>query len=290
MLRIPDRLFRRATDDKSHGEFNHSGNSVPGSTAGGPTMGVRAVFVALLCGVLGLALMSGGESLAADGVDPEIEKRIRESLGNPSQGLAVQSVKVSAVPGLYEVQLLRGPLVYATADARYFILGDLYGVEAEGFVNLAEQQRSANRLLALKEVEQTDQIIFAPEGEVRASITVFTDVSCFYCQKLHKEVPELNRRGVEVRYLAYPREGIGSSGFRQLASAWCADDRQATLTRLKNREELPENVCPGNPIAAQFELGQQLGVRGTPAIVTANGDLMPGYRSADDLLVLLGVE
>jgi thiol:disulfide interchange protein DsbC len=119
---------------------------------------------------------------------------------------------------------------------------------------------------------------------------VFTDVSCFYCQKLHKEVPELNRRGVEVRYLAYPRQGIGSPGFRQLASAWCADDRQTTLTRLKNREELPENVCPGNPIAEQFELGQQLGVRGTPAIVTSAGEMLPGYRSADDLIGLLGVQ
>ena len=136
-----------------------------------------------------------------------------------------------------------------------------------------------------------EQIVFPAEGgEAVAHITVFTDVSCFYCQKLHKEVPELNRRGVEVRYLAYPRQGIGSPGFRQLASAWCADNRQDTLTRLKNRENLDENVCPGNPIASQFALGQALGVRGTPAIILPDGEMIPGYRKADDLVSSLGLD
>lgn len=242
---------------------------------------------------LAALLMAGFLSVPAalaDGVDAGIEKQIKERLEDPAQGLEVQSVSTSEIPGLYRVQLRQGPVVYSTADGSYFILGDLFNVGPNGLVNLAEQQRSADRLTALSEVPESDQIIFAAEGATKASITVFTDVSCFYCQKLHKEVPELNRRGVEVRYLAYPRQGIGSPGFRQLASAWCADDRQTTLTRLKNREELPDNVCPGNPIAEQFQLGQQLGVRGTPAIVTSSGEMMPGYRSADDLIGLLGVE
>ncbi len=244
-----------------------------------------AVLAWLLAVILGTIAMQ-----AAAEVDPAIAKAITDRLSDPAQGLEVDSVDSSEIPGLYRVQLRQGPMVYSTEDGSYFILGDLFSVGPGGFVNLAEQQRSANRLVALSEVAESDHIIFAAEGEPKASITVFTDVSCFYCQKLHKEVPELNRRGVEVRYLAYPRQGIGSPGFRQLASAWCADDRQTTLTRLKNREELPENVCPGNPIAEQFELGQQLGVRGTPAIVTSAGEMLPGYRSADDLIGLLGVQ
>jgi len=247
------------------------------------SMRVPAVFVA--CIVAGAA----GFASAAEGVDPAVEKQIRARLGDPAQGLEVESVAASELPGMYRVQLKQGPMVYATEDASFFLLGDLFSVGPLGFTNLAEQQRSADRRDALDEVPEGEKIIFAAEGETRAYISVFTDVSCFYCQKLHKEVPELNRRGVEVRYLAYPRQGVGSPGFRQLASAWCADDRQTTLTRLKNREELPENVCAGNPIAAQFELGQQLGVRGTPAIVTSSGEMIPGYRSADDLLELLGV-
>jgi thiol:disulfide interchange protein DsbC len=240
---------------------------------------------------VGLALLFAAMvPRAQESVDPAIVKQIRDRLGDPAQGLEVESVGPSELPGLYTVQLRQGPIVYANEDASFFILGDLFSVGPAGFTNLAEQKRSANRRAALDAVPEDEKIVFPAEGETKGYISVFTDVSCFYCQKLHKEVPELNRRGIEVRYLAYPRQGIGSPGFRQLASAWCADDRQTTLTRLKNREELPENVCPGNPVAKQFELGQQLGVRGTPAIVTAAGEMIPGYRSADDLIALLGLD
>ncbi|WOJ96260.1 DsbC family protein [Congregibacter brevis] len=228
--------------------------------------------------------------VAAEGVDPAIEKKLRLRLGAPQIGLEVQSVKASELPGLYKVSIVSGPTVYATESGDYFLVGDLYNVGLTGLVNLGELQRSNDRKDAIAAVPEKHVIVFPAEGETLSSITVFTDVSCFYCQKLHKEVPELNRRGVEVRYLAYPRQGIGSPGFRQLASAWCSDDRQATLTAFKNREELEENVCPGNPIAEQFALGQQLGVRGTPAIVTPGGEMIPGYKSADDLIAVLGLQ
>ncbi|EED32577.1 thiol:disulfide interchange protein DsbC [gamma proteobacterium NOR5-3] len=227
---------------------------------------------------------------ADESVDPEIVKQLRLRLGAPQIGLEVQSVEASQLPGLYRVNIVSGPTIYSTAEGDYFIVGDLYNVGVTGLVNLGEQQRSNDRKEAIAAVSEENTIIFPAEGPTLSHITVFTDVSCFYCQKLHKEVPELNRRGIEVRYLAYPRQGIGSPGFRQLASAWCADDRQATLTAFKNREELKENVCPGNPIAEQFALGQQLGVRGTPAIITPDGEMIPGYRSADDLAALLGVQ
>lgn len=247
------------------------------------------VRAAVRCGLvlLGSALLSLA-SVAAE-VTADVEAQVRKSLGHPSVGLEVDSIEVSEVPGMYRVQLVQGPVVYATGDGAFFILGDMYSVGPAGFVNLGEQRRSEQRREAVAAVPMDEQIVFAAEGETRGYLTVFTDVSCFYCQKLHKEVPELNRRGVEVRYLAYPRQGLGSPGFRQLASAWCADDRQDTLTRLKNREDLKENVCPGNPIADQFALGQTLGVRGTPAIVLPNGDMIPGYRSADDLVEVLGL-
>lgn len=240
---------------------------------------------------LSLCLFAGAlPGYADEGVDAEIEQKLRTRLGSPQIGLEVQSVEASQLPGLYRVGIVQGPTIYATENGDYFIVGDLYNVAATGLVNLGEQERSNDRKEAVAAVSDANTIVFPAEGAMRSSITVFTDVSCFYCQKLHKEVPELNRRGVEVRYLAYPRQGIGSPGFRQLASAWCADDRQATLTAFKNREELEENVCPGNPIADQFALGQQLGVRGTPAIITPNGDMIPGYKSADDLMVVLGLE
>ena len=201
----------------------------------------------------------------------------------------VGSVKRSAIAGLYEVQIENGPLVYSSADGDFFILGDLFSVGVGGIVNLAEQRRDIERRELIAGVAAKDMIIFPAEGDARASITVFTDVDCFYCQKLHKEVPAMNKAGIEVRYLAYPRSGIGGESYRKIASAWCAPDRNTAMTQLKNREEIAENVCPGNPVAEQFALGQQVGVRGTPALVLESGQMLPGYLSADDLVARLGI-
>ena len=132
-------------------------------------------------------------------------------------------------------------------------------------------------------------IIYSPEKDPRTYVTVFFDDTCFYCQKLHKEVPQLNKNGVEVRYLAYPRAGLSSDAYRNLASAWCADDPEETLNNLIAKKTVAPNVCQDNPIAAQYELGQELGVRGTPAIITETGQMIPGYQSADELMVTLGL-
>ncbi len=230
-------------------------------------------------------------SLAAAGepADKAIADKLRTALAMPAMGLEVATVEKSAIPGLYEVQFTSGPVVYSTATGDHIVLGDLYRVDEKGYTNLTEKRRDGERLAELAKVDQKDMIIFSPQGKPRTHITVFTDVSCFYCQKLHKEVPELNKRGVEVRYLAYPRSGVDSPGYRQLVTAWCASDRQDTLTRLKNHETVPENECADNPVAAQYKLGQQLGVQGTPALITEDGTLIPGYQSADDLMVTLGL-
>ena len=182
-------------------------------------------------------------------------------------------------------------LIYATDDGAYFFLnGDLHQANATGAVNLTETRRAEARQQQLASVSVDDMVVFAPEGPSRAHITVFTDVTCFYCQKLHREVDQLNAEGIEVRYLAFPRSGIESEGAEKLATAWCADDQQTALTELKAGVELPVNMCEGNPIAAQYELGKEMGVSGTPAIVTSSGELIPGYRPAAALVALLGLD
>lgn len=222
--------------------------------------------------------------------DKAIFDRLSAALNSPAMGLKVATVETSDAPGLYEVQFENGPLVYATADGQYFMLGDLFRVNGGEFVNLSDQRRDAERLAMLKGLDEADMIVFAPAGEVRAEVTIFTDTTCFYCQKLHREVPELNKRGVKVRYLAYPRSGMDSAGARQLIGAWCSETPQETLTALKNKEAVPVTQCEDNPVADQYQLGQRMGVRGTPAMVTQTGQMIPGYQSADQLMVTLGLE
>ena len=221
---------------------------------------------------------------------PQVVQTISDRLKKSRPNMTFESVKASPIPGLYIVNIANGPTLYSTADGAYFVVGDLFQSTDTGFVNLAEKRRQEERVARLSKLSRDDMIIFSPsEQPPKASITVFTDVDCYYCQKLHREVADLNRVGIEVRYLAYPRAGIGSDSYKKIASAWCSKDRQGALTRLKNRENLPLNVCPGNPVAKEYNLGNAIGVRGTPALVTESGELMAGYMPVLQLAHALGV-
>jgi thiol:disulfide interchange protein DsbC len=205
------------------------------------------------------------------------------------QGLKVESVTLTPVPGISQVRFQGGLTIYLSADGKYFFEGDFYEVGETSVVNLGEKALESERVAELKKVAPGDMIVFAPE-KVKASVFVFTDVDCGYCRKLHKEVPQLNRLGIAVKYLAYPRAGMGSPGYRKIASAWCADDPQDALTRLKSGETIPDNICNDNPVQAQFELGMRLGVRGTPALITESGRMLPGYMPAAKLARELGID
>jgi len=247
----------------------------------------RMTYRTLKLALMAILMTVAPLGLAAEPLDKAELDALRTALN--VGGVEVISAQMSEMPGVVEVQLKEGPLVYSTLKGDFFIVGDLYSVGPAGYVNLAEQRRDQERVEILAKVDRDDMIIFSPEGETRAYIYVFTDVTCFYCQKLHQEVPELNKNGIEVRYLAYPRAGAGSPGFNQLVSAWCADNPQETLTQLKSKQSVPENICKDNPVAAQFKLGQEMGVNGTPAIITETGEMIPGYRPADQLIAILGL-
>lgn len=252
-------------------------------------VGVSAQTVIRWCALtVSLVMAASVRAQLADysALEAQLTKALSQATGAP---ITVTRINATPASELLEVGLSNGMTLYTTPDGDHFVVGDLYAVRATGLVNLAEQQREIERKAVVDSVAIDDMVVFSPDGEVRDYITVFTDVTCFYCQKLHKEVDDLNRRGIEVRYLAYPRAGLDSDGAAKLATAWCADDQQTTLTKLKAGVSLPTNACADAPIAAHYQLGGQLGVRGTPAIITSGGQMIPGYRSAADLEQILGL-
>ena len=201
----------------------------------------------------------------------------------------LESIRNSRMPGVFKVQVKNGPTVYASADGEYFIAGDLYQITNKGFVNLAEQERSGERAAAVAKLPRKEMIIFSPETKAKDFVTVFTDIDCGFCRKLHLEVPKLNEMGIEVRYLAYPRAGIGSKSYQKIVTAYCDKNPTKALTDLKQGKVMSLNLCKDNPVAKQFALGQQLGVSGTPAIITSTGELLPGYMPADKLAAAIGM-
>lgn len=228
--------------------------------------------------------VSGFYSITADGLS---RQEVKQKLLSTKPELHILDIRNSPLEGFYQISLPGGNVLYVTEDGKHFIAGDLYRVANSGLLNLTEIERNHHRKELIDQVDEGEMLVFAPENE-KASVTVFTDVDCGYCRKLHKEVPELNRMGIAIRYLAYPRAGIQSSTYKKMVSAWCADDPQAALTKAKLGEEIPPRDCD-NPVAKHFVLGNELGVTGTPALILANGRLIAGYLSAKDLAALLDV-
>lgn len=249
-------------------------------------------FVVLLCAP-GLAPSGQAQSLevqARKDEQKDAPHRVRPLLRQLFPQLELISLGDSTLPGLMEAQLSEGVSVYLSPDGRNVLVGELYSVSGEGIIHVSEQGRMRWRKQLLDEVRDS-AIVFSPRNrKPRASLTVFTDVDCGYCRTIHQDVPTLNRRGIEVRYLAFPRGGVDSETYRKMVSAWCSADQQRTLTRLKRGVRTPIRLCAGNPVAEHYRLGQRLGIRGTPALLTDDGAMAPGYRPPDQIQRLLGLE
>ncbi|WP_193164576.1 thioredoxin fold domain-containing protein [Microbulbifer hainanensis] len=224
-------------------------------------------------------------------VDAAIAKNIKASLKAANPKVKYGEVRESPIGGVYEVDVDGGAnTMFVSADGKHFIYGDLYQVGNGRVVNVSEQRRTTQRAKIMDAQNIDDMIVFSPKGETKGHIYVFTDVDCGYCRKLHNDVPELNRRGIEVRYLAFPRAGLNSLSYRKIATAWCAEDRKKTLTALKNNENVPLNVCANNPVAKEYRLGEDvIDVRGTPTIILEDGTVVPGYLPPATLAKAMGI-
>ena len=227
-------------------------------------------------------------SIISAEVNPEKSQQILDKLLDIRPDFAFSVVSKTEIDGMYKVDIQNGPTLYITENGKYFFIGDYYEVGDNGIVNLGELAKASQRVEAVSNLNLEDMIIFGPESP-KAHVYVFTDVDCYYCQKLHQEVPDLTTLGIEVRYLAYPRDGVGSLVYQKMASAWCDDNPNQSLTDLKAGKDIAISICEDNPIMSQYSLGNQLGVKGTPAIITSDGKLLPGYMPAKKLAESLGL-
>ncbi len=250
---------------------------------------VGTVFVAAIIAVLGaFALAQEAKKSEASGA-VSADNLIRSKLSAVRPDLTITDVSPSVVPGMYEVAIAGGGTIHVSQDANYFYLGDLYQITSNRLVNLSEAAKNKDRKNLMDGLNDKELFVFSPAGETKASVAVFTDVDCGYCRKLHQEVPKMNELGIEVKYLAFPRAGMGSKSFEKIASAWCAKDKNEALTQVKNGKSIDVNICDNNPVEAQYNLGSKVGVRGTPAIILESGEMVPGYLPADELAKQLGI-
>jgi thiol:disulfide interchange protein DsbC len=230
------------------------------------------------------AQATNGPAQATNGVDPHAadpkDPRVALLKRLPA-GAKLEDLRPSPIPGIFEFAQ-GAEISYLTADGKYFIDGNIYDMDSRE--NLTETMRTHARATLLAAVPESEMIIFSPPNP-RYTITVFTDVDCAYCRKLHSQIGEINSLGVRVRYVFFPRTGPDTESWHKAEAVWCSANRNEALTRAKAGGALDlKKTCGETPVAREYALGQSLGVQGTPAIFTANGNLIAGYLPPQELV------
>ena len=210
-------------------------------------------------------------------------KKINNALNKFSPGLSADAIAESAVSGIYEVEV-GAEIMYISGDGKYMFQGDL--IDLDQMINLTETRREKSRAKLIANLKEEEMIVFAPE-KTKHTVTIFTDIDCGYCRKLHREMDDYNKLGIAIRYLAYPRSGVGTESYLKSVSVWCADDRRSAMTAAKTGKKIETNNCENNPVKKHMELGGKIGVRGTPSMVLADGTFIPGYVPAERLYKVL---
>jgi thiol:disulfide interchange protein DsbC len=215
-------------------------------------------------------------SKPAAAIPAEVRARVVAKL----PGAEPSDVAVSPIPGLYEVTM-GGLIAYVSADGKYLLSGNVYDLDTQ--VNLTASRRNSARAKALNATSESNMIVFGP-ANAKMTVTVFTDIDCGYCRKFHGQIAEINKAGVRVRYLLYPRTGPATESWTKAEQVWCAADRRDALTRAKKGEAVKGKACGDAAIKTQYELGSDLGVEGTPAVFTQNGDYIGGFLTPAELV------
>ena len=196
--------------------------------------------------------------------------------------LEVYQVSSSPVTGLFEVISSKG-VFYSTQSGGYLVRGSIIDANND-FKNLtsgAQDELTRNRIAAYN-----DSMIVYPAQNEKYVVTVFTDVDCGFCRKLHANIQAYNDIGITVRYLAFPRQGQRSKTWQSMSDLWCSDDKNTAMDLLTSGKEIEKKQCT-NAVSEHYKLGRELGIKGTPAIVLNSGKMMAGFKSPKQLITLL---
>ena len=229
--------------------------------------------------VLMVTLMITFSNFVAAQDEGEQAAEIRAKLIEAFPNFTPDSIKPSALPGFHEAAY-GIQVIYVSNDGRYVIEGNLFDI-GDNRKDLTELSQAELRKEYLVEVQKQESINFGSK-KPKHVVTVFTDIDCPYCRKLHDEMDEYASYGIQVNYLLFPRTGLSSAGYHKSVSIWCSDDRADALTRAKAGEDIGNQACE-NPVKEHYQIGKKVGVTGTPAVLTEDGRLFPGYLPAKQM-------
>ncbi len=237
---------------------------------------VKRLFVVVML----LFALASSWVVGADEGEENLKQKLEAIL---TEGAVVESIEPSPMPGTYIVKV-SGQTIFATSAGDHLMIGEVY--DTIRAVNLGDELQAANMVSALTDIPESEMVLMGePTGR---HVTIFTDIDCTYCRQFHRTVPQLQERGLQVRYLMFPRAGLQSDSYDKAVSVWCSQNQAESMTAAKAGEEIAALSCD-NPVAQQYVLGQQIGVRGTPTMILDNGQVIPGFVDVEQLLSLAGI-
>lgn len=207
------------------------------------------------------------------------DAQARAAIQSLVPGAKIDSIAEAKMPGFYEV-VLQGQIVYVSMDGKYLVQGSVFDIANK--TDITEASRAVRRREALKTLGKEKRISFTP-ASAKHTVTVFTDIDCGYCRRMHQQIADYNKLGIGVDYVFFPRAGLGSESFDKAVSVWCATDRNKALSDAKAGVALDKKEC-ANPVTEEYHLGEKIGVNGTPAVIAADGTQLGGYLPPDQML------
>lgn len=230
---------------------------------------LKSLLAVFLCVAAGSVAAAGSAS----------HQVIRDAIHKLVPAAKIESIVKAPIPGFYEV-VTGGHVVYVSVDGKYMMQGNLYDLDQRK--DLTAARLNAARKVALAKVPDANKLVFAPK-DPKYRVTVFTDIDCGYCRKLHAHMAAFNKEGIAVDYLFFPRTGLNTPSYEKAVSVWCSSDRKKAFTLAKLGDDPKHAECT-NPVASEYGLGQQIGIEGTPAIIASDGSIIGGYMTPEQML------
>ena len=236
----------------------------------------RLLISVLACTLASAAVLAQSNSTPPASASTSKKDDPRAVIVKKIDGLKLEDVRLTPINGVFEIT--RGAQIsYVSSDGRYVIMGADFGMyDIESDTDLTENRRRSIRNGLLGTIPESEMIVFSPK-DPKYTITVFTDIDCGYCRRLHSQIAEYNKLGIRVRYLFYPRSGPDTESWHKAEQVWCSANRNEALTRAKRDEAIKAPNCPADVVARDWELGHKLAVEGTPSIVLPSGEMLGGY-------------
>jgi thiol:disulfide interchange protein DsbC len=212
----------------------------------------------------------------------EVDVDIKKTVSNAYPDVAIDEIK--KINNNFHEIIINKQIYYVTNDGKYLIVGNVINLDTKE--SITENTKMNQRLSIIDSIDMKNYMIFKPK-KTDHILTIFTDTSCPYCQKLHNEIPDLLENNIEIRYVLFSRNGNDVDAYQQLVSAWCSDDRIDALEDLFAGDILDDTSNCENPIARNFDYAGSLSVEGTPTIFLEDGRIIPGYQNYKNILAFI---